>query len=76
MDEVKRYIETQILEKEFEAETKLYCKSMGTMVLYCKSMGTMVGYLCEQDVIRAIDSIKEEVFKEGVKYAMEKMAKL
>lgn len=66
MDEVKRYIETQILEKEFEAETKLYCKSMGTMD----------GYLCEQDVIRAIDSIKEEVFKEDVKYAMEKIAKL
>lgn len=66
MDEVKRYIEIQVLEKEFEAETKLYGKSIGTMD----------GYLCEQDVIRAIDSIKEEVFKEGVKYAMEKMAKL
>lgn len=66
MDEVKRYIEIQVLEKEFEAETKLYGKSMRTMD----------GYLCEQDVIRAIDSIKEEVFKEGVKYAMEKMAKL
>lgn len=66
MDEVKRYIETKVLEKEFESETKLYGKSMGTMD----------GYLCEQYVIRAIDSIKEEVFKEGVKYAMEKMAKL
>ena len=31
MDEVKRYIETQILEKEFEAETKLYGKSMRNM---------------------------------------------
>ena len=66
MEEIKKYIETQILEKEFEAETKLYGKSIGTMD----------GYLCEQDVIRAIDSIKEEVFKEGVKYAMEKLAKL
>lgn len=31
MDEVKRYIVTQILEKEFETETKLYGKSMRTM---------------------------------------------
>ena len=66
MDEVKRYIETQILEKEFEAEKELFGKSMGSME----------GYLCEQEVIQAIESIKEEAFKEGVKYAMEKMAKL
>ena len=31
MDEVKRYIEIQILEKEFEVETKLYGKNMRTM---------------------------------------------
>ena len=31
MDEIKKYIDSQLLEKEFEVETKLYGKNMRTM---------------------------------------------
>lgn len=65
MEGIKRYIETQLLEKEFEAEKELFGKSTGTME----------DYLYEQDVIRAIEAIKIEAFKLGANYAIQQLSK-
>ena len=65
MEELKRYIEQQLLYKEFEAEKELFGK--GT--------GHTEGYLCEQDVMKAIESIKVESFRMGAKYAMQQLSK-
>ena len=64
MEEIKKYIETHLLSKEFEVEKELFGKSMGHME----------GYLCERDVKRVIDSIKIEAFREGAKYAIQHLS--